>query len=279
MPPSRLAGAGRALTPLLPLLLACGDGSTPERASRGAASSPPLSFGVQVIDTTGGGCGPDGQGCARVRLSFPEVVDDGGPASAPVRAWVSERILDFSLEEPGEIPLTPRDWIRAFFDSHARFRADFPGAWGGWFIEREIHVARNDGDVVALVLTESSYLGGAHPNSVVVFHNVDARSGEVLDLVDLVRPDAREALEGVVSSAVRRRLGVEPGGSLVEAGLMDEILPLPASALLTRDGVLLEYNPYEVGPYAMGAIRALVPWSDLAPLLRDPDRWIPPPPA
>lgn len=279
MQPTRLPGAGRTLSLLSVFLVgACGNGSAPEGLSSSSTLPVPLAFGLVVIDTVGPGCEPDAQGCARVSLSYPVVVGDQAPGAAAVTTWVAERILDFPLEEPGDSHATPRDWIGAFLDAHARFRADFPGGWGGWFIERDIRVVRNDGDVVALVLEESSYLGGAHPNRVVVFHNVDARSGQVIRLADLVRPETLDGLATVVTSAVRDRLGVASGGSLVEAGLMDEVLPLPASALLTREGVLLEYNPYEIAPYAMGAIRARVPWGDLAALLREPDRWVPPPP-
>lgn len=269
--PPRAPAAALALAGLL---AAC-DGGTPSREAAPPEGVRPLGFGIQVIDTAGVGCAPAGPGCARVLLSFPEIEDGDEAAAVPVRRWVQERLLDFPLEEPGDVPATPRDWIVTFLEAHERFQADFPGGWGGWFIARDIRVVRNDAQVVTLALEESSYLGGAHPNHVVVFHNVDAVTGAVLRLEDLILPEALPEVRVLASEAVRRALGVDSGGSLVDAGLMDEILPLPASALLTREAVLLEYNPYEVAPYAMGAIRARIPWSRLEPFLSEPSRWLP----
>lgn len=264
---------------LLPALASCGESPPPTpESSLAATAPPPLAFGVQVFDTSGVGCSGEGPGCARVTLSFPEFQPSGSPALTEIRNWVAERVLDFPLEEPGDMPATPRDWVRAFLTAHERFAEGFPSAPGGWFIERHIRVLRNDGSVVALLLEESSYLGGAHPNTVMIHHNVDARTGRVLLLEDLVRDGSVDTLRERVSDAVRLSLGLQPGASLVQAGLMAELLPLPATFLLTGEGIQLHYNPYEVGPYVMGPIRGFLRWEALADLLQEPRRWIPDPP-
>lgn len=259
-------------------LSGCDAGVRP--GSPGEASLEPprpaaLVFGVQVLDTTSGPCNGVLPGCARVRLTYPEIIGGPEPVASRARDWVRERTLDYALEEPGEVPTTPREWIRDFLEEHRRFLAESPGAFGGWWVERDIHVVRNDARVVALVLRESSYLGGAHPNSAVQIVNLDARTGEVLTPAGLVRPGTEEELRAAVEDRVRLLMDLPAGIPLSQGGFFEDVLALPMNALLAEEGLVLEYNPYEVAPYAVGSIRILVPWGDVAHLLREPDRWVP----
>ena len=65
-----------------------------------------------------------------------------------------------------------------------------------------------------------------------------------------------------------RRLG--PREDLAKAGFQfpGGAFALTVNAGLTRAGLVLHYNAYEVAPYVMGPTEAVVPWKELRPLLR-----------
>jgi len=253
-----------------------GERGGPERLSPPDPVPPALVFEVHVLDTVSLPCDVGGAGCARVALTYPEILAGPEPVASRARSWVRARVGEHSQEAPGDGPATPREWVREFLDDYRQFKEESPQAVGGWFLERGVHVVRNDTQVVALVFRESSYLGGAHSNSAVEILNLDARSGELLTLTGLVRPGTEAGLQAVVEARVRAAMELPPGTSLSRGGFFDDVLALPQNALLAEEGILLEYNPYEVAPFAMGAIRVTLPWVDVAHLLRDPHRWMPP---
>ena len=117
-----------------------------------------------------------------------------------------------------------------------------------------------------------TYTGGAHGNLDVMTLNYSLLTGQRLGLVDLFEdPDAALHLMSTWSyNELSRRLG----GMRQEQMLRTGLNPVPenfASLTLTPQGVRINFQPYQVAPWAAGAQKVDMPLDQLlpaSPLLR-----------
>ncbi len=117
---------------------------------------------------------------------------------------------------------------------------------------REIEVTRVDENVLSLVIMNYDYLGGAHGYDGYTAVTFDAVSGDILELEDILA-DAdgfREAAEPYIV----QKLEDDYSGDLFE-GYEDTVASMWDAEpvwYLDAEGIVFVFNPYEIGPYAMG---------------------------
>lgn len=106
---------------------------------------------------------------------------------------------------------------------------------------------------VTYTATTSQYMGGAHPGF----------AGDpftfALDSAVIVTPQnafTAEGLEAVVkeinNAAADQYHGTE--GQLTKVGFFENTLPMAASMCIYNNAIIFHYNPYDVGPWAMGSV-------------------------
>jgi len=115
----------------------------------------------------------------------------------------------------------------------------------------------------------SYYQGAAHPNSYSDVLNFDLKNGKQLKLADLFKPGAKYLpIIAAYSIADLKKQGKEKG-------LTDEEIERGAAAEaknyqswnLTRRGLAIGFDSYQVGPYAAGPQSVTVPYSTLKDLI------------
>jgi hypothetical protein len=125
-------------------------------------------------------------------------------------------------------------------------------------------------DLVSVDFEVSSYFqGAAHPNSYSETFNYDLKNGKQLKLADLFKPGAKylQAIANYCIADLKKQA--------TEKGLMAEEIEKGAAAkadnyqswTITRRGLGIYFDPYQVGPYAAGPQFVLVPYSDLKDLI------------
>jgi hypothetical protein len=128
-------------------------------------------------------------------------------------------------------------------------------------------------DLVSVEFDVSSYFqGAAHPNSYSETFNYDLKNGKQLKLADLFKPGAKY-LQAIANYCV-----ADLKKQATEKGLMAEEIEKGAAAkadnyqgwTITKRGLGIYFDPYQVGPYAAGPQFVLVPYSDLKDLI-NPD--------
>lgn len=128
-------------------------------------------------------------------------------------------------------------------------------------------------DLVSIHFTVSSYYqGAAHPNSFADVLNYDLKNGKQLKLSDLFKPGAK-FLQAIASYCIA---DLKKQGK--ENGLLDEEIEKGAGAsaknyqnwTITRRGLSISFDAYQVGPYAAGPQHVTVPYSTLKDLI-NPD--------
>lgn len=129
-------------------------------------------------------------------------------------------------------------------------------------VERQGHVA--------LELRASAYTGGAHPNGLARCLVVSLADGQVLKLQELLSARGRAELEARTTERLAREHGVP---RLTEAGFFVDRVTVknPYGVCLTDKGVLVQFQPYEVAPHALGYPAVEFPWAEVRPLF-DPAR-------
>lgn len=140
-----------------------------------------------------------------------------------------------------------------------------------WSLTRTAKVLFSDARVTSLEVTNVGYLGGAHGFNERTLMTFDSQSGQRLGVGDVVADQSQRMLNRIVEAEFRRARSVRSGQSLQDAGffiLPGQELPLGENFALTDAGLEIQYNPYEVAPYALGETRVRVPREAIAPLVK-----------
>jgi len=131
-------------------------------------------------------------------------------------------------------------------------------------------VALAQDDLVSIDFEVSTYSqGAAHPNSYSETLNFDLKNGKSLKLADLFKPGAKY----IEVLAIYCILDLKKQAK--EKGLTSEEIEKGAAAkadnyqgwTLTKKGLGIEFDPYQVGPYAAGPQSVLVPYSNLKDII------------
>lgn len=122
--------------------------------------------------------------------------------------------------------------------------------------------------LATVVLNSSSYLGGAHGSSAQQYYNFDLKAKQLIKLDDLLQPNKKAALEKQAHAVFK--------AWVTEAKLADSIeeyeqawkFQLTDNYFLGKDGLILQYAEYEIGPYVVGLPRLTIPYAELEGILK-----------
>lgn len=129
-------------------------------------------------------------------------------------------------------------------------------------------------DLISVEFSESAYSrGAAHPNQITSVLNYDVKNGKKLALADLFSPKSNYL--SVISAYCIKDLRQQSQKNK-EAMLSDDMIQSGASAradnyrawAITKKGLWIIFDPYQVGPYAAGPQSVLVPYSALKAILK-----------
>jgi hypothetical protein len=127
-------------------------------------------------------------------------------------------------------------------------------------------VALAQDDLISIQFSVGSYYqGAAHPNTFAEVVNYDLKNGKQLKLADLFKPGAKylQAIANYCIADLKKQAK--------DKGLLDEEIQNGAapnaknyqSWTITRKGLGINFDAYQVGPYAAGPQFVLVPYSSL----------------
>lgn len=192
------------------------------------------------------------EACATVDLTYPVFEGDTALAEIINRQIAEQNIYMWVTGDQQYDGM--EEAVSSFFDGYKRFRKDFPEAPQEWTFETVAKVTHQSDSVVSIRFENFSYLGGAHPNTVVFYLNLDLSENAAVLVHEKMLIDREKLLE-MAEDKFREYHEVEEGISLEEDGrfFLDEgEFFLPAAMGYEGDEFVLLYNSYEIGPYVMG---------------------------
>ncbi len=236
----------------------------PKEKPRGEIAFASQSFSRQSAD-----CDTASGPCAKIRIQYPEITGAPKPAIRDsIQAW----ILDFVLRRTDDTLRAPSvdAVMEGFLEGFEEVRRQYPDAVQPWEVDRQVSVLPSVPGVFSLEAREFMATGGAHPNSSIQLASFEAGSGRRLSLSDLLVTGHGPPLSALAEKAFRAARAVPADSSLQESGFWFEggQFRLPRNFAVTADGFRFYYNAYEVGPYVLGPTDFLVPYGDLAGLIR-----------
>src|SRR6185503_4712394 len=118
----------------------------------------------------------------------------------------------------------------------------------------------------------SYYQGAAHPNSYTETLNYDLKNGKQLKLADLFKPGAKflQTLSTFCTEDLKKQWKQKNEESVDEM-LKDGTAPTAKnyeSWTITKRGIGINFDPYQVAPYAVGPQFVMVPYSALKDLIK-----------
>ncbi|GMQ27083.1 hypothetical protein Aoki45_37660 [Algoriphagus sp. oki45] len=191
-----------------------------------------------------------GESCAQIRLVWP--MAKGGEKADIINSQIRETVknlMQYGEKDSPDLEAGADQFLEEFLS----FRSEFPESAQEWEIQVEGEVSYSSDQTLSIFFSQYTYLGGAHPNSMVYFLNLDYTSGKALDSNQLVLNE-KELLK-LTEQKFREYHEVEEGISLEESGkfLLPETGFFLANAMgFQEDRFKVIYIPYEIGSYAMG---------------------------
>ncbi|MBX2928139.1 MAG: DUF3298 and DUF4163 domain-containing protein [Saprospiraceae bacterium] len=130
-----------------------------------------------------------------------------------------------------------------------------------------VEVLYNQNNLLTLGYWDYWYGGGAHGNYATLLATYDLQNRKEIKLEDVFRPEYETKLGPTLAQAVRSRFSLSASEPLSAVLFDDEVAPTENFGL-TGKGVIFNYPPYEIGPYAIGEVRLFVPYQDIKTLLQ-----------
>lgn len=140
----------------------------------------------------------------------------------------------------------------------------------GWESTDSITVISNTSSVISLRRMHYSFTGGAHGNPSEIFTSFNVSKGKRLRFEDIVDAGKLSELKAINIAQLKQVRTIKEQSTLEESGLFvtKDDLPLPSSFALTRKGLLMAYDYYEIACYADGVISYTIPFSKLKEVLK-----------
>ena len=123
--------------------------------------------------------------------------------------------------------------------------------------------------IIVVQLDSYIYSGGAHGNSTTQYINWLPQSDIVVNLQTMIPSDNMPAFEAALKRQHARWLETNDLAK-ADPKAYNKMWPFHPSenAALLEQGIAITYDPYEIGPYALGMPTLIVPYSELQGILR-----------
>jgi len=214
------------------------------------------------------GCISADSSCLYVSFQFPVVKGVNDQAvSVLLYADYLQAIGDSSkLDASGTMPEYLNRVALQYDSLFTEYQSAFPqGAINTWYLKSRFDTLLNDAGLLSIQYYTENYMGGAHGNYSYHYFNVAPQLLRIVSLSDIIS-DMTIFMEKA-EDCFRKHFNIPQGKSLEEYWFSNSTFQLPGEFGLSREGVVLHYNVYEIGPYSDGDIRFIVPYSDLKEVL------------
>jgi hypothetical protein len=223
----------------------------------------PVRIESRHIDRKLPGCGNEKEGCAHVEFTWVEVA--GGPAAA--RQRINAGIAAFVANSPD---ITPEAYAQQFIDGSASAREELPPGVP-YVTRRWVKVLRTAPPVFSLECNAYDYTsGGVHGLYGTEYLNFDPVTGERVKLASILKDGAMAQLTAIAEVHFRGEQQLAATAKLEDKGFT-----FPGGRFALNDNygfgekaLLFLFNPYEIGPYFMGATLVEIPYTEIRDLIR-----------
>jgi len=137
----------------------------------------------------------------------------------------------------------------------------------GSTFEINCYIEYNKSNLISIVQYFYIFRGGAHGYYGHNGYNLDLTTGKLLTVLDIIRKDSFKRLNVLAEKKMLQDFEVE---KISDIGLFESRIDIPTDQdfFLTQDALVIEFDPYEIGPYVMGDLEIILPWDELTDMLQ-----------
>lgn len=204
--------------------------------------------------------------CPEVEVSVPIAEGDSAIAQKindSVFAVV-QSVLGWENKHADNYDSLLANFIKMYEETIAVMSKDAAIGWSGTVNES---VVKQTDKLVNIMLDTYTMTGGAHGNANKISLLFDPATGNKLSLNDVLKDTA--GFTALAETAFRKKLDI-PAGKSINATMFtftNNKFALPGNIFFMNDSLLLHYNPYEIGPYAIGVTEVTIPYTAAQPFM------------
>lgn len=247
------------------LLISCADKSGDQNLGNNS-----LQIETVILQQNSEGCGNNGSGnCAKIKIEFIELKNlPNFAAMEKINSKIQKELLRPIGRERGNKSFEVL--MQNFIDEYNNFKKEFPESQQEWEIERKAVNNFNDDNILSCTFSEYSYLGGAHPNTFLTLTNFNLKSGEIINLPDILIDEYLDELNNIAEPIFRKEKELTEDINLTEAGFWfdDDKFSVNNNFSISKDGLNFFYNNYEITAYAYGPTELFVPYKSIKKLIK-----------
>ena len=142
------------------------------------------------------------------------------------------------------------------------------GASGQITISLSPKILNSDKPLATVVLNTSSYLGGAHGASAQTYFNFDLVSKKQVGLDQIIEANQKAKFEKLAHDAFKTWVIDSKLAESVNEYEQAWKFTLSDNFYLSKQGLILQYGEYDIGPYVVGLPRLMIPYDQLKGVLK-----------
>lgn len=142
------------------------------------------------------------------------------------------------------------------------------GASGQITISLSPKILNSDKPLATVVLNTSSYLGGAHGASAQTYFNFDLVTKKQIGLDQIIEANQKAKFEKLAHDAFKTWVIDSKLAESVNEYEQAWKFTLSDNFYLGKQGLILQYGEYDIGPYVVGLPRLMIPYDQLKGVLK-----------
>lgn len=231
-----------------------------------------IDYRVEKIEQKFGPCTTDSTAkqCILFQVEYPIITGKVNPTiidkiNTSIRADIFQKAVGRQVNSFDQMMTD----LSGSYDSLIK---DFDDYTQAWLVEINSDILYQQENYISVASTVFTYTGGAHPNNSQVYRSYDLTTGEAIGLDDILEQGYSSALNSSAEIEFRMQKEIPPNESLESAGywLEDGEFKVNDNFAIINQSLMFYYNPYEIGPYSLGATELELKLTDYVDLI-DPN--------
>jgi|GEM_PF-5762183 len=205
------------------------------------------------------------------KVTYPDIIEK---VPSAVKDSIAAHIAAFIEDSETPVQNFPKieQQAQKLFDEYAEVYAEFKNETS-WLVDKQVKIEGKLGNLLSISFSESSYKGGAHPNSSTIFKVFDLTNGKVISLYQILDPAKKDQLNALRLKTLNdMKESAMPGGEWKTYMFNEAFEPAGnfntnENFSLTKDSIQFFYNSYDIAAYAFGPTSLKIPLSEIKPFV------------
>lgn len=157
--------------------------------------------------------------------------------------------------------------LKDFNNEFIEFKKQFPEAsHPAWELHIETEKVYQSEEIITLSINTYEFKGGAHGNDKIKFLNLNANTGEVYKLSDIINNS--DGFKALAKDHFLKSIDADKENNQIEDYFFGKPFQLPENIGFSDDGLVFLYNVYEVASYDQGYTEFVIPFNAVESYLK-----------